>query len=85
VLRAGGTPRVFDEVYPPSTLGIFLREFIFGHANQLAAVGRAHLAALAQRTPRDRLQSVPGGLTRNRRPGLTLPGRGNDRPLETRF
>ena len=42
---------MFDEVYPPSTLGIFLREFTFGHASQLAAVGRAHLAALAQRTP----------------------------------
>ena len=51
VLRAGGTPRVFDEVYAPSTLGIFLREFSFGHANQLAAVARAHLVALAQRTP----------------------------------
>ena len=51
VLRAGGTPRVFDEVYAPSTLGIFLREFTFGHANQLAAVQRAHLVALAQRTP----------------------------------
>jgi len=51
VLRASGTPRVFDEVYAPSTLGIFLREFTFGHANQLAAVGRAHLVALAQRVP----------------------------------
>jgi hypothetical protein len=51
VLRAGGTPRVFDEVYAPSTLGIMLREFTFGHANQLAAVAREHLAALAQRTP----------------------------------
>ena len=50
VLRAGGTPRVFDEVYAPSTLGIFLREFTFGHANQLAAVAREHLAALADRT-----------------------------------
>ncbi len=49
VLRAGGTPRVFDEVYAPSTLGIFLREFT-GHANQLAAVAREHLAALAART-----------------------------------
>jgi hypothetical protein len=49
VLRAGGTPRVFDEVYAPSTLGIFLREFTFGHANQLAAVGREHLVALAER------------------------------------
>ena len=51
VLRAGGTPRVFDEVYAPSTLGIFLREFTFGHANQLAAVARGHLVALARRTP----------------------------------
>ena len=41
----------FDEVYAPSTLGIFLREFTFGHANQLAAVARAHLVALAARTP----------------------------------
>ena len=38
-------------MYAPSTLGIFLREFTFGHANQLAAVARAHLAALAKRTP----------------------------------
>jgi Transposase DDE domain group 1 len=51
VLRAGGTPRVFDEAYAPSTLGIFLREFSFGHANQIAAVARQHLAALARRTP----------------------------------
>ena len=50
-LGAGGTPRVFDEVYAPSTLGIMLREFTFGHADQLAAVAREHLAALAQRTP----------------------------------
>ncbi len=51
VLRAGGTPRVFGEVYAPSTLGIFLREFTFGHANQLAAVARDHLVALAGRVP----------------------------------
>ena len=51
VLRAGGTPRVFDEVYAPSTVGILLREFSLGHANQLAAVARANLIALAQRTP----------------------------------
>ena len=50
LLRAGGTPRVFDEVYAPSTVGILLREFTFGHSNQLAAVARAHLIALAQRT-----------------------------------
>jgi Transposase DDE domain group 1 len=51
VLRAGGTPRLFDEVYAPSTLGILLREFTFGHSNQLAAVAREHLIALARRTP----------------------------------
>ena len=51
VLRAGGTPRVFNEVYAPSTLGIFLREFTFGHSKQLAAVARAHLVALAAHTP----------------------------------
>ena len=51
VLRAGGTPRVFNEVYAPSTLGIFLREFTFGHAKQLAAVARAHLVALAAAHP----------------------------------
>src|SRR5262249_56483154 len=50
VLRAGGTPRVFNEVYAPSTVGILLREFSFGHANQLAAVAREHLIALAART-----------------------------------
>ena len=33
VLRAGGTHRVFNEVYALSTLGIFLCEFTFGHAN----------------------------------------------------
>ena len=41
----------FTKVYAPSTLGIFLREFTFGHANQLAAVARAHLVALAARVP----------------------------------
>ena len=43
--------RVFGEVYAPSTVGILLREFSFGHANQLAAVAREHLIALAARTP----------------------------------
>ena len=50
VLRAGGTPRVFNEVYAPSTVGILLREFSFGHANQIAAAAREHLIALAART-----------------------------------
>ncbi|EUA10476.1 putative tnpC [Mycobacterium xenopi 4042] len=42
---------MFNEVYAPSTLGIFLREFTFGHTKQLAAVAREHLIALAARTP----------------------------------
>ncbi len=50
LLRAGGTATVFDEVYAPSTLGIFLREFSFGHAQQVAALARRHLIALAART-----------------------------------
>ena len=58
VLRAGGTPRVFDEVYAPSTFGILLREFTFGHANQLAAVARAHLVALAAAHPAAARQST---------------------------
>ena len=33
------------------TVPIFLREFTFGHSNQLAAVAREHLIALAARTP----------------------------------
>jgi hypothetical protein len=31
LLRARRHPRVFGQVYAPSTLGIYLREFIFGH------------------------------------------------------
>jgi hypothetical protein len=39
VLRAGGTARVLGhEVMAPSTLGIFLRAFSFGHVRQLEAV-----------------------------------------------
>lgn len=50
VLRAGGMPVVFDTVYAPSTLGVLLREFTFGHARQLESVLREHLIALAGRT-----------------------------------
>jgi Transposase DDE domain group 1 len=50
VLRAGGTPTLFDGVYAPSTLGTLLREFSFGHARQLESVLSAHLVALAGRT-----------------------------------
>jgi len=50
LLRAGGTPVVFDGVYAPSTLGTLLREFSFGHARQLESVLREHLVALTGRT-----------------------------------
>jgi hypothetical protein len=50
VLRAGGMPTLFDGVYAPSTLGVLLREFSFGHARQLESVLRDHLVALAEHT-----------------------------------
>jgi len=31
VIRAGGMPRLFDQVYASATLGQFLREFTHGH------------------------------------------------------
>jgi hypothetical protein len=48
VLRAGGMPTLFDGVYAPSTLGVLLREFSFGHARQLESVLREHLVVLAE-------------------------------------
>ena len=50
VIRSGGMPRLFDEVYAPATLGQFLREFTHGHCLQLASVARAHLINLVERT-----------------------------------
>jgi hypothetical protein len=51
VIRCGGMTTLFDAVYAPATLGILLREFTFGHTKQLASAARAHLVALAARTP----------------------------------
>jgi hypothetical protein len=51
VIRHGGMKRLFGGVYAPSTLGSFLRAFTHGHVLQLAAVLRAMLVILAQRTP----------------------------------
>lgn len=47
--RRGGMPSLFTGVYAPSTLGVLLREFTFGHARQLESVLREHLVALAGR------------------------------------
>jgi hypothetical protein len=49
VIRAGGMPRLFTQVYAPATMGQFLREFTHGHVSQLAAVARTLLVNLAQR------------------------------------
>ena len=51
VIRAGGMPRLFAQVYAPATLAQFLREFTHGHTRQLASAARAHLVALARCTP----------------------------------
>lgn len=50
VVRSGGMPRLFGQVYAPTTLGQFLREFTHGHSRQLASVARAHLVNLVTRT-----------------------------------
>jgi Transposase DDE domain group 1 len=50
VIRSGGMPRLFSEVYAPATLGQFLREFTHGHTAQLASVARAHLVNLVARS-----------------------------------
>src|SRR5919106_4489999 len=46
VIRSGGMPRLFGQVYAPATLGQFLREFTHGHTLQLASVARARLVNL---------------------------------------
>jgi len=50
VIRSGGMPRLFAEVYACSTLGQLLREFTHGHALQLASVLRAQLVNLVRCT-----------------------------------
>ncbi|HEX6402835.1 MAG TPA: transposase [Pseudonocardiaceae bacterium] len=50
-LRHGGNAVVFDRIRAPSTLGTFLRAFTYGRVQQLNAVLRRSLIALAERTP----------------------------------
>ena len=50
LLRCGGMPRLFTDVYAPATLGQHLREFTHGHTLQLASVLRAHLVNLVTHT-----------------------------------
>jgi hypothetical protein len=51
LLRHGGLGRLFTGVRAPSTLGVFLRAFRFGHVRQLDAVASRVVTGLAQRTP----------------------------------
>jgi hypothetical protein len=50
-LRQAGNTVVFDQIRAPSTLGTFLRAFTHGHVQQLNAVLRQALIALAARVP----------------------------------
>jgi len=50
-LRHAGNAVVFDQIRAPSTLGTFLRAFTHGHVQQLNAVLRQTLIALAERVP----------------------------------
>src|ERR1043165_999263 len=50
-LRHAGNSVVFDQIRAPSTLGTFLRAFTHGHVQQLNAVLRQSLIALAGRVP----------------------------------
>jgi hypothetical protein len=50
-LRHAGNGVVFDQIRAPSTLGTFLRALTHGHVQQLNAVLRQTLIALAQRAP----------------------------------
>ena len=50
-LRHAGNGVVFDQIRAPSTLGTFLRALTHGHVQQLNAVLRQSLIALAERVP----------------------------------
>ena len=51
LLRHGGMGRLFTGVRAPSTLGIFLRAFTFGHVRQLDAVAARLLPRLTGQAP----------------------------------
>jgi hypothetical protein len=51
LLRHGGMPTVFHGVRAPSTLGMFLRSFTFGHVRQFDAVASRALIGLADAVP----------------------------------
>jgi Transposase DDE domain group 1 len=46
VLRHGGLPRLFTGIRAPTTLGVFLRHFAYGHVGQLEKINRLMLGRL---------------------------------------
>jgi len=51
VLRHGGMGHLFGGVRAPSTVGVFLRAFTFGHVRQLDAVAARLLVGLVEQVP----------------------------------
>ena len=51
VLRHGAMGKIFDRPYAPTTLGSFLRTFMFGHVRQLDAIASRFLGNLARLAP----------------------------------
>ncbi len=85
LLRHGGMGRLFTGIRAPSTLGIFLRTFTFGHVRQLDAVAARFLTSLSRHarccpapgrsaTSTSTTRSRPPTGTRSRAPGTGTPG-----------
>ena len=68
LLRHGGMDRLFTGARAPSTLGIFLRAFTFGHVRQVDAVASRFLTGLSKQAP-----LMPGTSWMRNGPLGTLP------------
>jgi hypothetical protein len=66
LLRHGGMGRLFAEVRAPSTLGMFLRLFSFGHLCRPAGRGRRGVAGTVGRGGAGVVRGQAGGLRRCR-------------------
>src|SRR5664280_3670377 len=66
VLRSGATPRLFDDLRAPSTVGSWLRGFTCGHVRQLDAMWTPPSARPTGRPSRARRSATPwsGATTR---------------------
>src|SRR5664280_92037 len=59
VLRSGATPRLFDDLRAPSTVGSWLRAFTCGHVRQLDAMWTPPSARPTGRPSRARRSATP--------------------------